>query len=104
MTRWLVRDELWGVIELVILEYPPSPKGGQVCLIGILFVSKTGILRGPRTLPPHKMEFCSMTLWSRLRDWIGGASCPNHREPARSLALSVSRDVDGPLAPRAPVF
>jgi transposase len=72
MAKLLVTDELWQLIEPLIPNRPPSPKGGQppvddrVCLTGILFVLKTGI---PWEDFPHEMGCCGMTLWNRLRDW-----------------------------------
>src|ERR1700722_16721908 len=72
MAKLLVTDELWQLIEPLIPNRPPSPKGGQppvddrVCLTGILFVLKTGI---PWEDFPHEMGCCGMTLWNRLDEW-----------------------------------
>jgi transposase len=49
MSKPLVTDELWEVVEPLILPEPPKPKGGRprvpdrAALAGILFVLKTGI-------------------------------------------------------------
>lgn len=49
MAKLLVSDELWEVIEPLLPEEPPKPKGGRprvpdrATLIGILFVLKTSI-------------------------------------------------------------
>jgi len=72
MAKLLVSDELWSLVDPLLPERKPSPRGGQppisdrVCLTGILFVLKTGI---PWEDFPHEMGCCGMTLWNRLRDW-----------------------------------
>jgi transposase len=72
MGKLLVPDELWTLVEPILPEYTPSPKGGQprtsdrVCLTGILFVLKTGI---PWEHFPQEMGCCGMTLWNRLDEW-----------------------------------
>jgi transposase len=49
MAGLLVADDLWAVVEPLLLRHEPNPKGGhsrvpdQVCLTGILFLLKTGI-------------------------------------------------------------
>ena len=49
MAKKLVTDELWEVIEPLLPEEPPKPKGGRArvddraALTGILFVLKSGI-------------------------------------------------------------
>src|SRR5918911_773549 len=49
MAKKLVTDELWEVIEALLPEEPPKPKGGRpriddrAALSGILFVLKSGI-------------------------------------------------------------
>ena len=49
MAKPLVTDELWEVVEPLLPEEPPKPKGGRprvpdrAALTGILFVLKTGI-------------------------------------------------------------
>lgn len=72
MSKALVPDELWAIVEPLLPEHPPSPKGGKprvpdrVCLAGILFVLKTGI---PWEDFPREMGCCGMTLWNRLAEW-----------------------------------
>jgi transposase len=66
-------DELWEVIEPLLPEEPPKPKGGwpridnRAALTGILFVLKSGI---PWELLPQEMGCGSgMTCWRRLKVW-----------------------------------
>lgn len=72
MAKMLVDDDLWALVEPLLPEWQPSPKGGQprksdrVCLTGILFVLKTGI---PWEDFPQEMGCCGMTLWNRLEEW-----------------------------------
>jgi transposase len=72
MGKLLVPDELWELIEPILPERPPRPKGGKppkpdrLCLSGILFVLKTGI---PWEDFPQEMGCCGMTLWNRLDEW-----------------------------------
>jgi transposase len=72
MSKRLVTDELWAVVEPLLPRHEPSPLGGhprvgdRVCLTGILFVLKTGI---PWEDFPHEMGCCGMTLWNRLDEW-----------------------------------
>jgi transposase len=69
----LVSDELWEVIEPLLLEEPPKPKGGRpriddrAALTGILFVLRSGI---PWEMLPQEMGCGSgMTCWRRLKEW-----------------------------------
>ena len=73
MAKPLLSDELWAIVEPMLPERVPSPKGGRpplgdrVALTGILFVLKTGI---PWEDLPCEMGCGSgMTCWRRLRDW-----------------------------------
>ena len=72
MSKPLVTDELWGIVEPLLPKHDPSPKGGRprvsdrVCFTGILFVLKTGI---PWEDFPCEMGCCGMTLWKRLEEW-----------------------------------
>ncbi len=73
MAKELVTDELWGVIEPLLPEEPPKPKGGRprvddrAALTGILFVLKSGI---PWEMLPQEMGCGSgMTCWRRLEEW-----------------------------------
>ncbi len=73
MAKELVTDELWEVIEPLLPEEPPKPKGGRpriddrAALTGILFVLKSGI---PWEMLPQEMGCGSgMTCWRRLKGW-----------------------------------
>lgn len=72
MSRVLVGDDLWAVVEPILPKWKPSSKGGQprrpdrLCLTGILFVLKTGI---PWEDFPQELGCCGMTLWNRLSEW-----------------------------------
>jgi transposase len=73
MPKPLVTDELWAVVEPLLPEEPPKPKGGRprvddrAALTGILFVLKTGI---PWEMLPQEMGCGSgMTCWRRLKGW-----------------------------------
>src|SRR5918992_491323 len=73
MAKKLVTDELWEVVEPLLPEEPPKPKGGRpriddrAVLTGILFVLKSGI---PWEMLPQEMGCGSgMTCWRRRRDW-----------------------------------
>src|SRR5829696_5048544 len=73
MSKPLVSDERWSVIEPLLPPEPPKPKGGRpsspprATLTGILFVLRSGI---PWALLPQEMGCGSgVTCWRRLRDW-----------------------------------
>jgi transposase len=73
MTKELVPDELWEVIEPLLPEEPPKPEGGRprvddrAALTGIVFVLKSGI---PWEMLPQEMGCGSgVTCWRRLREW-----------------------------------
>jgi transposase len=73
MSKELVSDELWEIIEPLLPEEPPKPKGGRprvedrAALSGIIFVLKSGI---PWEMLPKEMGCGSgSTCWRRLRDW-----------------------------------
>ena len=73
MSKELVSDELWEVVEPLFPEEPPKPKGGRprvddrAALTGIVFVLKSGI---PWEMLPQEMGCGSgSTCWRRLRDW-----------------------------------
>jgi hypothetical protein len=73
MAKELVTDELWEVVEPLLPEEPPKPKGGRprvddrAALTGILFVLKSGI---PWEMLPQEMGCGSgMTCWWRLKEW-----------------------------------
>ncbi len=73
MSKPLVSDELWTMIEPLLPPAPPKPKGGRprvpdrACLAGIIFVLQSGI---PWEMLPQELGCGSgMTCWRRLRDW-----------------------------------
>ena len=73
MSKPLVPDDLWTMVEALLPPEPPKPKGGRprvpdrACLTGIIFVLKSGI---PWELLPQELGCGSgMTCWRRLRDW-----------------------------------
>jgi len=72
MSKLLVPDELWELVEPILPKHPYVPGVGKprvadrVCLTGIIFVLKTGI---PWEYFPHEMGCCGMTLWNRLDEW-----------------------------------
>jgi transposase len=73
MAKPLRPDPLWQIIEPLLPQRPPRPKGGRPpvddrkALTGILFVLKTGIPW--EDLPCEMGCGCGMTCWRRLRDW-----------------------------------
>ena len=74
MAKLLVTDELWELIEPLLPEEPPKPKGGRprvddrAAMTGILFVLKSGI---PWEMLPQEEMGCGsgMTCWRRLEEW-----------------------------------
>ena len=73
MAKPLLPDALWEKIQAVLPPARPKPKGGRPpvpdrqCLLGILFVLKTGT---PWEYLPQELGCgCGMTCWRRLRDW-----------------------------------
>jgi transposase len=76
MSKALVSDELWTLVEPLLPKEPPKPKGGRprvpdrACLTGIIFVLRSGI---PWEMLPSELGCGSgMTCWRRLRDWQEG--------------------------------
>lgn len=73
MSKPLVSDELWAVVEPLLPQERPKPKGGRprvsdrAVLTGILFVLKSGITW--EMLPQELGCGSGMTCWRRLRDW-----------------------------------
>jgi transposase len=73
MSKLLVPDELWEIVEPLIPPEPPKPKGGRprvpdrACLTGIVFVLKTGLAW--EDLPQEMGCGCGMTCWRRLSEW-----------------------------------
>jgi len=73
MSKELVSDELWEIIEPLLPPEAPKPRGGRprvpdrAALAGIIFVLKSGI---PWEMLPKEMGCGSWsTCWRRLRDW-----------------------------------
>ena len=73
MTKALVSDELWSIVEPLLPAEPAKPKGGRprvsdrAALTGIVFVLRSGI---PWEMLPQEMGCGSgVTCWRRLRDW-----------------------------------
>ena len=75
MTRPLLDDDLWAIIEPLLppptkrrFRYPGRKRlDDRACLSGILFVLRTGI---PWEDLPQELGFGSgMSCWRRLRDW-----------------------------------
>jgi transposase len=73
MSKPLVPDQLWEVIEPLLPPEPPKPKGGRprvpdrAALSGIIFVLRSGL---PWEMLPQEMGCGSgVTCWRRLRDW-----------------------------------
>ena len=73
MAKELVSDEHWEIVEPLLPEEPPKPKGGRprlddrAALTGILFVLKSGI---PWEMLPQEMGCGSgVTCWRRLKEW-----------------------------------
>src|SRR5215207_7753923 len=106
MAKELVTDELWEIVEPLLLAEPPKPKGGRprvtdrAALTGIIFVLKSGI---PWGMLPQEMGCGSgSTCWRRLRDWeqAGVWGRRHSRECAR--ARRVGRAGVGPVAPLDP--
>ena len=73
MAKPLLPDGLWAIIEPLLPQRDPNPKGGRprlpdrAALTGILFVLKTGI--GWEDLPAEMNCGSGMSCWRRLRDW-----------------------------------
>ena len=69
----LLPDALWDRVEPLIPPEPPKPRGGRprigarACLVGILFVLKTGIAWAD--LPAELGCGSGVTCWRRLREW-----------------------------------
>ena len=74
MAKQLVSDELWEIVEPLLPEEPPKPKGGRprvndrAALTGIIFVLKSGI---PWEMLPQEKMGCGsgVTCWRRLEEW-----------------------------------
>ena len=79
MVREWVSDELWAEVEPLLPERPSRPRRGRPpaddrdCLVGILFVLRTGSAWGdiPAELAPS-----GTTCWRRMRDWAKAGVWP----------------------------
>ena len=79
MAREWVSDELWAEVEPLLPERPSRPRRGRPpaddrdCLVGILFVLRTGSAWGdiPAELAPS-----GSTCWRRMRDWTKAGVWP----------------------------
>src|SRR4051794_18634027 len=73
LAKPLLPDELWEVIEPLLPQWTPRPKGGQppvtdrAALTGILFLLKTGLPW--EDLPCERNCGCGRTCWRRRQDW-----------------------------------
>lgn len=67
----LVSDKLWALVELLLPEKPPRPRGGRpplddrAALSGIVYVLKSGI---PWRMLPREFGCSPTTCWRLLRD------------------------------------
>ena len=72
MSKELVTDELWEIIEPLLPPEPPKPRGGRprvearAALAGIIFVLKSGI---PCVIVPQDMER-ALRFIAALRDGV----------------------------------
>jgi transposase len=73
MSRPILPDRVWALLEPLLPTYTPSPKGGRPrlsnrqALTGILFVLKTGTPW--EDLPTELGCGTGMSCWRYLRDW-----------------------------------
>jgi transposase len=73
MAKKRVSEKLWKVIEPLLPEHQPSPKGGRppvphrACLEGIILVLRTGMAW--QDLPTRLGYGSGSTCWRRFRDW-----------------------------------
>jgi transposase len=86
---WQVRDELWEVIEPLLPEHRPDPRGGRprvddrVCFGAIMFVLFTGMAW--RHLP-RELGCSAATAHRRLAEWQrAGVFTALHQELLRRL-------------------
>ena len=73
MSRPILPDAVWHLIEPLLPTYAPSPKGGRPrlsnrqALTGVLFVLRTGAAW--EDLPAELNCGTGMSCWRYLRDW-----------------------------------
>ncbi len=86
---WQVRDELWEVIEPLLPEHHPDPRGGRprvddrVCFGAVMFVLFTGLAW--RHLP-RELGCSPATAHRRLDEWQrAGVFAALHQELLRRL-------------------
>jgi transposase len=72
MSKRLVPDELWTIIEPLLPPEPLKLNGGRprvpdrAAFAGIIYVLKSGI---PWRMLPKEFGCSGVTCWRRLRDW-----------------------------------
>ena len=72
MSKRLVPDELWTIIEPLLPPEPLKPNGGRprvpdrAAFAGIIYVLRSGI---PWRMLPKEFGCSGVTCWPRLRDW-----------------------------------
>ena len=72
MSKHLVPDELWTIIEPLLPPEPLKPNGGRprvpdrAAFAGIIYVLRSGI---PWRMLPKEFGCSGVTCWRRLRDW-----------------------------------
>ena len=98
----LLSEELWQAIEPFLPPHLPSPEGGRKpvpdrqCLIGILFVLRSGM---PWEMLPQEMGCGSgVTCWRRFREWTdagvwGKAHCQLLQALGRRGQINLDRVV-----------
>src|SRR5581483_11876315 len=103
MAKQLVTDELWTIIEPLLPQEPPKPKGGRprvadrAALTGIIFVLRTGI---PWEYLPPEMG-CGSGMTHSLRSGQALLAAPARVEPGQRLAPT-PYGVAGPPRGRRP--
>lgn len=104
----LVSDEFWEIVEPLLPEEPPKPRGGRprlsdrAALAGIIYVLKSGI---PWRMLPQALGCGSgVTCWRRLRDSgkkrVSGAAFTRFCSTISARRAS-STGRDPPSTPRA---
>jgi transposase len=98
MAKELVSDELWELIEPLLPEEPPKPRGGtpriddRAALTGIIFVLKSGI---PWEMLPQEMGCASgMSCWRRLKEWHEAGVWEESLSPTTVKAAYLTQDRD----------